>query len=197
MVGIYFSAARQRIGDRANVGSVGGTAFLLGTPARRRMAVLASSTALFALVESGFRVIGPLWATQDLGLGNAEWAWLRSAGEFGRFASILTLGILAERFGTRWMSVIALLGAGLALAGLAAGTGTIWLMTLLGAFISIIYVGFNTLAQQVSSRRQGLANAIYRAAGAGAGGVAPAAGTPRSGEAAGGGEGEIPGAPEK
>ena len=57
--------------------------FLLGTAARQRMAVLATSTALFTLVDSGFNVIGPLWATRDLGLDNAEWAFLRSAGELG------------------------------------------------------------------------------------------------------------------
>jgi MFS family permease len=141
------------------------------------MAVLATSTALFILVESGFRVIGPLWASRDLGLDNAEWAYLRSAGELGGFVSILAFGILAERLGSRWMSVIALIGAGLALAGLSSGAGTPWLMTILGAFISIIYVSYNTLAQRVSSQRQSLANAIYRAAGASAAIVAPAAAT--------------------
>ncbi len=156
---------------------MGGSAFFLGSPARRRMSALATSTGLFILVESGFRVIGPLWATQDLGLGNAEWAWLRSAGEFGGFASILALGILSERLGSRWMSVIALLGSGLALAGLASGRATFWLMTLFGAFSSIIYVSFNTLAQRVSARRQGLANSVYRAAGAAAAIVAPAVAT--------------------
>jgi sugar phosphate permease len=145
------------------------------------MAALATSTGLFILVESGFRVIGPLWATRELGLGNDEWAWLRSAGEFGGFASVLALGILAERLGARWMSVVALAGAGFALAGLASGAGTFWLMAVLGAFSSIIYVSFNTLAQRVSSRRQGLANAIYRAAGAGAAIISPVAATQAAG----------------
>lgn len=145
------------------------------------MGVLATSTALFILVESGFRVIGPLWATRELGLDNDEWAWLRSAGELGGFASVLALGVLAERLGARWMSVVALAGAGLALAGLASGAATFWLMAVLGAFSSIIYVSFNTLAQRVSSRRQGLANAIYRAAGAAAAIVAPAAVTQAAG----------------
>lgn len=148
-----------------------------GTPARRRMAVLATSTALFVLVDSGFSVIGPLWATRDLGLDNADWAFLRSASEFGGFVSILAFGILAERVGARWMSAIALVGAGLALAGLSAGAGTVWLMAVLGAFSSVVYVTYNTLAQRVSSQRRSLANAIYRAAGAGATIVAPAAAT--------------------
>ena len=151
--------------------------FLLGTAGRRRMTALATSTALFILVDSGFNVIGPLWAVRDLGLGNADWAYLRSAGEFGGFISILAFGLLAERLGSRWMSVIALAGAGLALAGLGAGAGTVWLMVVLGAFTSIIYVSYNTLAQGVSARRQSLANAIYRAAGASAAIVAPVAAT--------------------
>lgn len=145
----------------------------LRTAARRRMAALAASTGLFILVDAGFNVIGPLWATRDLGLTNAEWAWLRSVAEFGGFISVLALGILAEHLGARWMSALALAGAGLALAGLGIGANAAALMAVFGAFGSIIYVSFNTLAQRVSSRRQSLANAIYRAAGAGAAIVAP------------------------
>lgn len=137
------------------------------------MAALATSTGLFILVDVGFNVIGPLWATRDLGLTNAEWAWLRSVAEFGGFISVLALGILAEHLGARRMSALALAGAGLALAGLGIGANTVALMAVFGAFGSIIYVSFNTLAQRVSSRRQSLANAIYRAAGAGAAIVAP------------------------
>lgn len=137
------------------------------------MAVLATSTALYVLVESGFNVIGPLWATRDLGLDNAGWAFLRSASELGAFISILAFGILTERVGSRWMSAIALVGAGLALAGMTAGVGTAGLMAIFGAFVSITYVSFNTLTQRVSSQRQSLANAIYRAAGASAAIVAP------------------------
>ncbi len=141
------------------------------------MTALATSTALFILVDAGFNVIGPLWATRDLGLTNADWAWLRSVGEFGSFVSILALGILAEHIGARWMGALALVGAGLTLAGLGIGADTVALMAVLGAFSGIIYVSFNTLAQRVSSRRQSLANAIYRAAGAGAAIVAPALAT--------------------
>lgn len=141
------------------------------------MVALATSAALFILVDAGFNVIGPLWAARDLGLANADWAWLRSVGEFGGFVSILALGILAEHLGARWTSTLALAGAGLAIAGLGIGADTVALMAVLGAFTSIIYVGFNTLAQRVSSRQQSLANAIYRAAGAGAAIVAPALAT--------------------
>lgn len=137
------------------------------------MAVLATSTALYILVDSAFNVIGPLWATRDLGLDNADWAFLRSASEFGGFISILAFGVLTERVGSRRMSAMALGGAGLALAGMAVGAGTAWLMAIFGAFVSIIYVSFNTLTQRVSSQRQSLANAIYRAAGASAAIVAP------------------------
>lgn len=149
----------------------------LVTDARQRMAALATSTALFILVDAGFNVVGPLWATRDLGLTNADWAWLRSVAEFGGFVSVLALGILAEHLGARWMSALALAGSGLALAGLGVGAGTALLMAVLGAFSSIIYVSFNTLAQRVSRERQSLANAIYRAAGAGAAIVAPALAT--------------------
>lgn len=139
----------------------------------RRMATLAASSALFFLAEAGFTVIGPLWAAHDLGLGNDEWAFLRSANALGGFAGILVLGLLAERLGSRLASALALGGFGLALAGLGAGVGTVWLMAVLGAFSSIVYVGYNTLTQLVSTERAGTANSIYRAAGAAAAIVAP------------------------
>lgn len=141
------------------------------------MAVLATSAALYLLVDSGFNVIGPLWATRDLGLDNAGWAFLRSASELGGFVSVLAFGVLSERIGTRRMSALALGGAGLTLAALSV-LGSAWLMAaslmaILGAFISTIYVNFNTLAQRVSVQKQSLANAIYRASGASAAIVAP------------------------
>lgn len=146
-------------------------------PARQRMAVLATTTALYIFVESGFIVIGPLWATRDLGLDNAGWAFLRSASEAGGLVSVLILGILAERLGPRRTSVIALIGGGVMLAALSTGWGTTGLIAIYGAFVSITYVSFNTLAQRVSAQKQSLANAIYRAAGAGAAIAAPIVGT--------------------
>lgn len=153
------------------------TAAFLRSPARKRMAILAISAGLYLLVDSGFNVIGPLWATRDLGLDNAGWAFLRSASELGGFVSVLAFGVLSERIGTRRTSALALGGAGLTLAALSL-LGSAWLMavslmTVLGAFISTIYVNFNTLAQRVSEEKQSLANAVYRAAGASAAIVAP------------------------
>jgi predicted MFS family arabinose efflux permease len=141
------------------------------------MAFLAASSALYILVESGFTVIGPLWATRDLGLDNAAWAQLRSISALGGFVSILTIGIIAERLGARWTCSIALAGAGLAMAGLGTGIAVLWSMAALGAFVSIIYVSYNTLAQRVSTQRRSLANTIYRAAGATAAIAAPAVAT--------------------
>lgn len=137
------------------------------------MAALATSSALYILVDAGFNVIGPLWATRDLGLANADWAWLRSVSEFGGFISILAFGILAEHLGARWMAALGLVGVGVTLAGLGIGADTVSLMAVLGTFTSIIYVSYNTLAQCVSSRRPAVANTIYRAAGAVAAIVAP------------------------
>jgi hypothetical protein len=145
--------------------------------ARRRMAVLATTTALYIFVESGFMVVGPLWATRDLGLDNAGWAFLRSASELGGLISVLLLGILAERLGPRRTSAIALFGGGLLLAALSSGRATVGLIAIYGALVSITFVSFNTLAQRVSTRRQSLANAIYRAAGAAGAIAAPVLGT--------------------
>lgn len=143
----------------------------------RRMGALAASSWFFFLAEAGFNVIGPLWAAHDLSLGNDQWAFLRSANALGGFAGILALGLAAEHLGSRLTSALALAGFGLALAGLGIGAGTVWLMTVLGAFSSIVYVGYNTLTQLASAERAGLANSIYRAAGATAAIVAPALAT--------------------
>lgn len=137
------------------------------------MGALAASSALFFLTEAGFGVIGPLWAAQDLSLGNDEWAFLRAANALGGFGGILMLGLLAERFGSSLTSALALLGFGLALAGLGAGIDTVLPMAALGAFSAIVYVGYNTLTQRLPGERAGLANAIYRATGAVAAIVAP------------------------
>lgn len=139
----------------------------------RRMGALALSSAFFFLTEAGFNVIGPLWAAHDLGLGNDDWAWLRSANALGGFVGILALALLAEHLGSRLMSALALAGFGLALAGLGVGIGTVILMAVLGAFSSIVYVGYNTLTQLAAGERAGLANSIYRATGAIAAIVAP------------------------
>jgi len=154
---------------------------VFASPARQRMAILVASGGLWLLVEAAFNVIGPLWATRDLGLDNAGWAYLRSAAELGGFVSALGFGILSARIGTRRMSALTLAGAGVTLGALSL-LGNAWLMavllmTLLGAFISATYVNFNVLTQRVSLRRQSLANSLYRAAGASAAIAGPALAT--------------------
>lgn len=143
------------------------------------MSVLAASAALFAISNSAFDMLAPLWATSDLGLDAAGWAHLRSLRFVGTFVGILALGVLAERLGSRRMASLSLALGGCALACM--GLGLPWLVTLcmplFGALVSTTFVNFNALTQQVSRQRQGLANGIYRGIGAGMAVVAPLAAT--------------------
>ena len=157
---------------------------LFGSPARQRMAVLATSTMLFMVVDSGFDVVGPLWATRELGMGNSGWAFIRAERFSGTLVGILVFGVLVERIGSRWMSALVLGGAGLAFAAMASGVPVGWVIPLYGAFTCALYVNLNVLTQRVSTERQGLANVIYRAVGGAAAVVAPILAT-QGGKAAG------------
>jgi MFS family permease len=148
---------------------------LLASAARQRMTVLALSAACFAVSNSAFDMIAPLWATADLGYSAADWAHLRALRFTGTFAGILVLGIVAERVGSRRMAALSLALGGCAMSSMALGKA--WLITfcmpLFGALVSTTFVNFNALTQQVTARRQGLANGIYRGIGAGMAIIAP------------------------
>ena len=148
---------------------------LVGTPARRKMTVLSSSALLFALVTTGLDILFPLWVTSGLGMSPAEWAELRSMRFKGVFVGVILLGTLADRFGTRRISVysIYVLSATLALMG-SGHQQLVWLlMPVLGALMSTVFVNMNAMVQLVSDRYQGVANSIYRSVGALAGIVSP------------------------
>lgn len=152
--------------------------------ARQRMAVLVMSTMLFTMVDAAFDVVGPLWTTRELGLTNSGWAYLRSTRFLGTFLGIVVFGFLVERIGSRRMSGLALGCAGLALAGMSLGVPVGWMIPIYGALVCTTYVNLNVLTQRVSSAQQGLANVIYRAAGAAAVIAAPILAT-QGGHAAG------------
>ncbi|MHB9025373.1 MAG: MFS transporter [Armatimonadota bacterium] len=152
---------------------------LLATQARRRMAVLAGTTVLFSMIMVAVDVVLPLWVTRELDFTPAQWAHLRSLRMTGVFVGVLVLGALSDRFGQRLLGSLSLFGAAVVLAVFAlGGRWGIWLaMPFFGALVSTIFVNMNTLTQQVSARRQGLANTIYRGIGAASTIAAPALAT--------------------
>lgn len=148
---------------------------LVATRARQRMAVLSVTALLFSLFTAGSDVILPLWVTRALQYTPAQWAQLRSLRMAGVLVGVIILGGLSDRFGQRVLAVFSMLGTALILIVLGMGwTRGIWLvMPVFGALVSTAFVNLNTLTQQISDRRQGLANTIYRSVGAAAGIVAP------------------------
>jgi MFS family permease len=150
-------------------------ASLLATRARRRMSAVAGTMILFGMVSAGTDVIFPLWTTNALGLSPGEWAQLRALRFVGVTVGVIFLGALSDRFGQRRFGVLAMLGAALTLVALGVGgRAALWIgMPIFGAFMSTLFVNVNTLTQEVSTTRQGVANTIYRALGAAAGIAAP------------------------
>ncbi|MCL2701076.1 MAG: MFS transporter [Phycisphaerae bacterium] len=148
---------------------------VLRPPARRRMACLTVTSVAFVLFAGGFDFMLPLWVTGDLQLSAADFAHLRSLRFVGVSVGVIVMGVLSDRFGQRRVGVWSLVAlAALVLPLGWAGVEYLYVaMPLLGAAVSTVFVNLNTLVQQVSSRRQGLANSIYRGSGAGAMVVVP------------------------
>ncbi len=169
-------AVSEDRGVRPHVAISAALSTALPTIARKRMAALACSAAIFTLVNGAFDVVGPLWATSDLGLDAAGWAHLRSMRMAGTFIGIAMLGVVSEHIGARLMGAIAMGLGALALAAMAGSpTAATVAMPVFGACISAGYVNLNVLTQGVSTTRQGLANALYRGVGAATAIVAPTA----------------------
>lgn len=143
------------------------------------MTVVALTALIFGFVTAALEVVLPLWATKELGYSAGQWAQLRSLRMWGVAGGVIILGAISDRFGQRTVGAVCLLGVAvlLGLLGLGQGRGIWLLMPFLGALISTVFVNLNTLTQQVSEARPGLANTIYRSIGAGMGIAAPIAAT--------------------
>lgn len=156
---------------------------LTATEGRRRMLALAASAAFFSLFGSGVEVLLPLWVTRDLGMPASAWATLRSTRFAGTLVGVIFLGALSDRAGQRLVGALSMLGTTAVMIILSlGGRTTLWtLFPVFGALVSTAFVNLNTLCQHVSDRRQGLANSIYRAVGAGVAILAPALATTLAG----------------
>jgi hypothetical protein len=133
-------------------------------------AAFATSMAL-----SGMVVILPLYATQTLGLNNAEFSRVLSLRMLGITFGVLLLGAISDRFGTRRLTGLSLIAGGLCFSvlGMVPLVGFLILIPLFSGFLSTAFVNLNHLTQLVDVQRQGMANTWYRASGTIAGIIAP------------------------
>lgn len=138
----------------------------LGTPARRRMAVLVAAALPFGLFTHASDVIIPLWATHELGYSAAEWAHLRSVRYAGVLVGTILVSVFADRLGQRAVGMLSLWLAAASVLAMSGGSPSlVWIgMALMGVGVSNALVSLATLTQAVSVARQGMANALYRAA---------------------------------
>ncbi|HOF89361.1 MAG TPA: MFS transporter, partial [Armatimonadota bacterium] len=152
---------------------------LLSTQGRRRMAVVALTTAFFSLFTVGTEVVLPLWATTELGLTASDWADLRALRIIGILAGIIILGPFSDRFGQRLLGALSMLGVAVIMVALCCGPErTIYfIMPVFGGLVSTVFLNMNTLTQAISAARQGLANTIYRGVATAAGIAAPVVAT--------------------
>lgn len=143
---------------------VGESTTRVGSLARRRMGVIASTTLLWGMFSSGAEVLLPLWVSGELGLNADQWAHLRSLRMVGVLVGILPLGVLTERYGDRLLGAVCMvLIAVVLVAWSMGGSVSLWVgMPIFGALVSAAFVNMNTLTQRISDARQGLANCIYR-----------------------------------
>jgi len=149
----------------------------------RRLRSVCVAGGLLGLGNHIYDVLGPLWATTDLGLAPSEWAGLRSLRFTGTVIGTVLFALVATRVTPRLTASLALAAAGACLAAMVLG-GALWLWALVpvfGAGVSIAYVNLNALVQQAGGKRRGAANAWYRGSQAGVGIVAPVIATSLAG----------------
>lgn len=140
----------------------------------RLLRVVAAAFAT-SIALTGIVVILPLYATQTLGLNNAEFSRVLSLRMLGITFGVLLLGALSDRFGVKKLTEFSLLAGGLcySILGMVPLFGFLILIPLFSGFLSTAFVNLNHLTQLVDVNRQGMANTWYRAAGTIGGIVAP------------------------
>lgn len=143
--------------------------------ARHRVKMVTAAAFTNGLAIAAFASVLPLYASQNLGMTEAQYARLTSVRMTGTMLGVIVLGAIADRFGTRSTTIALLLIGGLlhAVMGLSPLTLFVALMPVIGAVASAIFVNLNYLTQAVGEARQGWSNTLYRASGMLASIIAP------------------------
>ena len=142
---------------------------------RRRVFAVVVSAFVTGLAFTGLTVILPLYATEQLGLSNAQFARVLSLRMTGITVGVIFLGALSDRFGTRRFAALALVGGGLGLGllGMVPVAGFLILIPVISGLLSTAFVNLNHLTQVADPARPGRSNTLYRASGTLAGILAP------------------------
>jgi MFS family permease len=143
--------------------------------ARSRVKMVTAAAFTNGLAIAAFAAVLPLYASQNLGMTEAQYARLTSVRMTGTMIGVVVLGAIADRFGTRATTIALLLVGGVLHAAMGVSPLFLFvaLMPLIGAVASAIFVNLNYLTQAVGEARQGWSNTLYRAAGMLASIIAP------------------------
>lgn len=136
----------------------------LQSPAAQRMRIVAASASIVSFYFAATDIMLPLWATSSLGMSNSQWGQLRSLRMAAVAVGVIVLGAIADHLGTRRVAMASFMTLScISLALLPGGSSGVWfLVPAMGVLLSSSSTNLNTLTQDVTASRPGVANTIYR-----------------------------------
>ncbi len=131
----------------------------------RQLWTIGILSSLLSFVFSGADVLYTLYAINELQIDASEWSQIRASRYILTIVIVLVLGTYAEKWGQKRVAAITVALASLNLfAFIAYPTKPLLFLTspLHAAFVSMVTMSINVLAQRVPERLQTVSNTVYR-----------------------------------
>ncbi|MBB6690506.1 MFS transporter [Cohnella xylanilytica] len=137
----------------------------MGSSEARPLWTIGILSSLLSFVFSGADVLYTLYAINELQIDASEWSQIRASRYILTIVIVLVLGTYAEKWGQKRVAAITVALASLNLfAFIAYPTKPLLFLTspLHAAFVSMVTMSINVLAQRVPERLQAVSNTVYR-----------------------------------